>query len=158
MWQNLVRQSSNMKIFIGADHAGFTLKQKLIPHLERFGFEVVDKGPDHYDEEDDYPDFVIPVAKAVSTDPESCGIVIGGTGQGEAMCANRFPHVRAAVYYGGDAKLLELSREHNDANILSIGARFVDEHLIFLAVEGWLRTAFSDDARHVRRLKKFDTL
>lgn len=147
-----------MKIYVGADHRGFRLKERLVPFLERQGHEVKDFGPFEYNEEDDYPDFIIPVANAVGEDAESRGIIVGGTGEGEAMCANRFPNVRAAVYYGGDAEILRLSREDNDANILSLGARFMDEHLAFLVVKGWLTAPFSGKDRHRRRITKFNFL
>src|SRR3989344_1417449 len=140
-----------MKIYIGADHAGFKLKEKLIPFLIALGYEVVDKGTFSYNEDDDYPDFVEPVAEAISTDPEAKGIVIGGSGEGEAMATDRFPHVRTALWYGGNLEPLKLSREHNDANILSLGARLVEEQEALDAVKLWLETPFSGDERHVRR-------
>lgn len=151
-----------MKIFIGADHAGYGLKEILIPHIQGLGHEVMDCGAHEYNESDDYPDFIIPVAKAVSANPtEVKGIVIGGTGQGEAICANKFKGVRAAVWYGhanriasDTESLVELSREHNDANILSIGARFVTEEEAINAVHRWLAAAFSGDERHKRRIEK----
>jgi ribose 5-phosphate isomerase B len=149
-------------IHIGVDHAGFELKEELIPFLKSLGYEVVDHGAYEMDEEDDYPDFCIPVAEAVSQDKErlSKGIVIGGSGQGEAIVVNRFPNVRAVVWYGepqggnGEQSIITLSREHNDANILSIGARFVNVEETKEAVELWLETAFSGDERHVRRINK----
>ncbi len=121
-------------------------------------YEVEDMGTFKLDPEDDYPDFVRPVAEAVAKDPEnSRGIVIGGSGQGEAIDANRFKSVRAAVYYGGDLKIVELSREHNNANILSLGARFLKESEAKSAVELWLKTPFSG-GRHERRVKKIDSI
>ena len=155
-----------MKIFVGADHAGFGLKEKLIPILKDLGYEVEDKGAFEYNEADDYPDFVIPVAKEVAQNPkEHLGIVIGGSGQGEAMCANRFRHVHATVYYG-PAKLIsedtepivQVSREHNDSNVLSLGARFITEEEMEQAVRLWLSTPFSSDERHKRRLEKLDRI
>lgn len=145
-----------MKIYIGADHAGFKLKEKLIPFLIDLGYEVVDKGAFSYNEDDDYPDFVEPVAEAISTDTEAKGIVIGGSGEGEAMATDRFPHVRTALWYGGNLEPLKLSREHNDANILSLGARLVEEQEALDAVKLWLETPFSGDERHVRRIAKLD--
>ena len=145
-----------MKIYIGADHAGFKLKEKLIPFLIDLGYEVVDKGTFSYNEDDDYPDFVEPVAEAISTDTEAKGIVIGGSGEGEAMATDRFPHVRTALWYGGNLEPLKLSREHNDANILSLGARLVEEQEALDAVKLWLETPFSGDERHVRRIAKLD--
>lgn len=146
-----------MKIYIGSDHAGFELKEKLLSMLVEEGYEVIDKGAFKYEENDDYPDFIEAVAKEVSAEPEGAlGIIIGGSGQGEAIDANRFPHVRAAEYYGGPIEIVKLSREHNDANILSLGARFVKEQEAKDAVRLWLTTPFSGDERHVRRIDKID--
>src|SRR3990167_6509476 len=113
-----------MKIYIGADHAGFEIKEMLKKYLADLKYEVEDKGAFKYEPEDDYPDFVLPVARAVAADPENRGIIIGGSGEGEAICANRVKGARAAVFYGGNFEIIELSRKHNDANILSLGARF----------------------------------
>lgn len=144
-----------MKIYIGSDHAGFELKEKLLAMLVEDGYEIIDKGAFKYDENDDYPDFIEAVAKEVSANPEGTrGIILGGSGEGEAMDANRFPNVRAAEYYGGPLEIVKLSREHNDANILSLGARFVSETEAKDAVRLWLVTPFSGDERHVRRINK----
>ncbi len=153
-----------MKIFVASDHAGFGLKQKLIPFLQSLGHEVIDKGANEYNETDDFPDFVPAVAREVSMNPNNVrGIVMGGSGQGEAMIANRFKNVRATVYYGGGKSLVEendtiikLSREHNNANVLSIGARFVTEEDAMRAVHEWLEAPFPEDERHVRRIAKFE--
>ena len=145
-----------MRIFIGSDHAGFELKQKLILFVESLGHEVIDKGAFTLEEHDDYPDFIIPVAKEVAKDPSSRGIILGGSGQGEAIAANRVKGARTAVFYGGPLDIVELSREHNDANILSLGARFVSEGEAQTAVQLWLETEFSGDERHTRRIKKID--
>lgn len=155
-----------MKIFIGTDHAGYVLKEKLVTSLRAAGNEVVDKGAYEYDEHDDYPDFVIPVAQEVNKDPNNVkGIVIGATGQGEAIVANRFPNVRAMVYYGkskivvdDEADIIVRSREHNDANILSLGARFLTEEEMMVAVDLWLNTPYTGSERHVRRLAKIDKI
>jgi len=155
-----------MKIFIGTDHAGYVLKEKLVSSLKIQGYEVVDKGAYEYDEHDDYPDFVIPVAEEVSKDPNNVkGIIIGATGQGEAIAANRFPNVRAIVYYGevpcvvsDEADIIVRSREHNNANILSLGARFLTEETMMKAVGQWLETPYSGSERHVRRLAKIDKI
>lgn len=148
-----------MKVFLGADHAGFALKEQIKRWLVAQGCEVEDRGAFSLDPEDDYPDFIAPVAQAVSEDPVNRrGIVLGGSGQGEAMVANRFAGVRAAVYYGGSEDIVALSREHNDANVLALGARFVSEEEAIAAVERWLATPFSGDERHVRRIKKIDVL
>lgn len=156
-----------MRIYIGADHAGYELKEKLKKFLSELGHEVNDKGASRYDPEDDYPDFVRPTAEAVANDPEvSRGVIIGGSGQGEAMVANRVRGVRAAVFYGlpcetlvkqgGDFKIVRLSRAHNNANILVLGARFIDEETAKKAVELWLETPF-DAGRHQRRIEKIDS-
>jgi len=145
-----------MKIFIGTDHAGFGLKERLKALLSEDGHTVVDKGAFSLDERDDYPDFIFPVARAVAEDKESRGIVLGGSGQGEAMAANRISGVRAAVYYGGATDIVRLSREHNDANILSLGARFISEEEAYGAVRAFLDTPFSGDERHIRRIAKMD--
>ena len=144
-----------MKIYLGADHAGFELKETLKIWLQNSGYEVEDKGAFKYEPEDDYPDFVFPVARAIAADPESRGIVIGGSGQGEAMAANRVRGVRSAVYYGGILEIVELSRKHNNANILSLGARFIDDELAKKAVKLWLETNF-EGGRHERRVSKLD--
>lgn len=144
-----------MKIHIGTDHPGFELKNKLVEFLNKLRHEIIDHGAFAYDENDDYPDFVKPVAEAVSMDTNSFGIVLGGSGQGEAMCVNRFKEVRALEYYGGNIKIVKLGREHNNANILSIGARFVTDDEAYEAVKVFLETEFSGDERHVRRLNKF---
>ncbi len=145
-----------MKIYLGSDHAGLELKTKLIEFLKGLGHEVEDKGPFSYQEDDDYPDFMKPVALAVASEPSSRGILIGKSGQGEAMCANRFKGVRAAVYYGGSIEIVRLSREHNDANVLALGSFFLQSNEPFDAVETWLATPFSGDERHVRRIAKID--
>jgi len=143
-----------MKIYIGSDHAGFEMKRGLIPFLEEWGFEVIDCGPLEYVHDDDYPDHVSKVAKQIGV----MGIVIGWSGQGEAIVANRFPEVRCAVFYGGSKHILTLSREHNDANILSLGAHFITTQEAKQAVELWLKTNFTGEERHVRRIKKIENL
>jgi ribose 5-phosphate isomerase B len=153
-----------MKIFIGTDHAGFGLKEVLVEHLKTKGHEVIDKGAYKFDEADDYPDFIIPVAEEISKDPvNSKGVVFGATGQGEAMVANRFPNVRAAVYYGeadcvvdDDADVILRSRVHNDANVLSLGARYLTEEQMINAVDQWLETPFTGIERHARRIQKIE--
>lgn len=146
-----------MKIYIGGDHAGYQLKEKLKEFLKSLGHEVEDKGAFKYDPEDDYPGFIKPVAEAVAKDLESRGVVLGGSGQGEAMVANRMRGVRAAVFYGGNLDIVKLSREHNNSNILSFGARFISEEEAKKAVKIWLETPFAAD-RHERRVKKIDTV
>jgi ribose 5-phosphate isomerase B len=149
-----------MKIYIASDHAGFELKEKLREWLVKEGYELKDFGAFSYNDKDDYPDFIRGVAEAVAHDPEqSRGIILGGSGQGEAMAANRFKKVRAAVYYGGKEDAVKLSREHNDANVLSLGARFLKEEEAKRAVKLWLQTDFNpegENERHLRRIKKID--
>jgi ribose 5-phosphate isomerase B len=145
-----------MKIYVGADHAGFEFKEEIKHMLEQRGFEIIDKGATQLVEEDDYPDFIKPVAEAVAEDKESKGIVFGGSGQGEAIVANRVPGVRAVVYYGGNMDLVMVTRGHNDSNILSIGARFLSIADAKKAVESWLGTPFSKEERHIRRIQKID--
>lgn len=145
-----------MKVYIASDHAGFELKKELIPFLSTNGFEVTDLGPASYVHEDDYPDYVSKVAEVVSKQLLSQGIVIGGSGEGEAMVVNRFKNVRGVTYYGGSKHILTLSREHNDANVLSLGARFMTIQEAKDATLLWLRTGFSNDERHIRRIKKIE--
>ena len=140
-----------MNIYIGADHAGFKLKE----FLRDLGYDVEDTGAYKFDENDDYPDFIILVAKAVAKNPEhNNGIVIGGSGQGEAMAANRIKGVRAALIY--DKYSAKMSREHNNANIISLGARVLSARKAKKLVKLWLDTPFSNGERHIRRIKKID--
>lgn len=147
-----------MKIFISSDHAGFELKRHLVERLSLAGHDVRDLGPKQFNPDDDYPDMISLVAKEVSHNPSGVrGIVIGGSGQGEAICANKFYGVRAALYYGGNMDIVRLSREHNDANVLSLGARFLSPADALNAATIWLNTAFSGDERHKRRIQKLFT-
>ncbi len=144
-----------MNIFIASDHAGFELKGFLLERLSLAGHDIKDYGPKEYNPEDDYPDFVSLVAKEISHNPSGArGIVIGGSGQGEAMCANKFYGIRAAAYYGGNMDVVRLSREHNDANVLSLGARFLSHADALNAVTVWLTTNFSGEEKHKRRNQK----
>lgn len=146
-----------MKVYLATDHAGFELKEKLKVFLEELGYEVKDFGAFEYNPDDDYPDFISKAAEAVSKDPEnSKAIVLGGSGQGEAIVANKFPGARAVVFYGGSFDIIKLSREHNDANILSLGARFLSEEESREAVKLWLTTPFSNEERHKRRIDKIN--
>lgn len=146
------------KIVFASDHAGYALKETLVPFVRELGYDVEDVGAHAHEEGDDYPDYVSKAARAVSADPSSTkAVVLGGSGEGEAIVANRFKNVRAAVYYGGGAEdIISLSRQHNDANVLSLGARFIDEEMAKSAVKLWLETPFSEDERHIRRIKKID--
>lgn len=145
-----------MKIYLASDHAGLKMKDKVFSFLSGTEYELVDFGPFEFEEEDDYPDYISQAARAVAKDPKSMSIVFGGSGQGEAISANRFRGVRASVYYGGTEDLVTLSRKHNNSNMLSVGARFVDEEQVIRVVMLWLGTKFSGDKRHVRRLSKLE--
>jgi len=143
-----------MKIYIASDHAGFHLKKQLIQYLKVKDFEVEDCGAYELDEADDYPDFIIPCAQKVADDKSSVGIVIGGSGQGEAIAANKVKGIRAAIYNGGDAKTIgRLAKEHNNANVLSLGARLISSDDAKKAVTAWLDAKF-EGGRHVRRVDK----
>ena len=144
-----------MKIHIATDHAGLELKNIIRDYLISKGYEVTDHGAHEYDALDDYPDYIFPCAKAVASDLESRGIILGGSGQGEAMAANRVRGVRAAVFYNGPVEIVKLSREHNNANILSLGARFMTEDEIYGVIEMWLDESFGG-GRHQRRIDKLD--
>ncbi len=154
------------KIFVGTDHAGYVLKEKLISSLKLQGYEIIDKGAFQYNEGDDYPDFVIPVAEEVSKNPDKVrGIILGATGEGEAITANRFSRVRAVVFYGkskcvvdDEADIIIRSRQHNNANVLSLGARYLTEEKMMKAVNLWFDTPFSGEERHIRRLAKIDKI
>ena len=147
-----------MKIYFAGDHAGFELKKDLMEYVKGLGHTIEDLGPFSYEVNDDYPDFVIPLAKKVASEPDSRGIITAGSGQGEVMAANRVLGVRAAVYYGGRTDIVRVSREHNNSNVLSIGARFIGGEEANAAVKVFLETPFSADERHVRRLAKIDEL
>ncbi|MFH1802123.1 MAG: RpiB/LacA/LacB family sugar-phosphate isomerase [archaeon] len=141
-------------IFLASDHAGFKLKEKIKDPLILNGHAIFDCGPFSFNKEDDYPDFITPCAKRVAKTKNSLGIILGGSGQGEAIAANKIKGIRAAVFYGGDNKIISLSKEHNNANILSLGAFFLTTKEALKAVDLWLKTPFSNAARHKRRLGK----
>ncbi len=147
-------------IILAADHAGFELKENIKSFLEKSGHQILDVGAHKLTEGDDYPTYMADAALKVAQDMvgETKAIIFGGSGQGEAIVANRFPGVRATVWYGGNNEIIKLSREHNDANVLSIGARFVSEEEAKNAVEIWLNTNFSGDERHERRNKQIDSI
>ena len=144
-----------MKIHIATDHAGLELKNTIRDYLKEKGYDVRDHGAHEYDALDDYPDFIFPCAHAVASDTDSKGIILGGSGQGEAMAANRIKGVRAAVFYNGPDEIIKLSREHNDANIISIPARFVSIEESKEIVEVFLTTDF-EGGRHKRRTEKIN--
>ena len=145
-----------MNIYIASDHAGFGLKEELYAYISSLGHVVVDKGPFELNASDDYPDYIFPVADAVASDGGSFGIVLGYSGQGEAMCANRVSGVRAALYTGGDTEVIILAREHNNANILSLGSHFVSSAEAKEAVRIFIETNFTQEERHIRRITKLD--
>jgi ribose 5-phosphate isomerase B len=140
-----------MRVHIGTDHAGFDLKRYLIDALTEDGHEIVDHGPHEYDAEDDYPVYCIPAAEAVVADPGSLCIVIGGSGNGEQIAANKVKGVRAALAHS--AETAKLGREHNDANVVSIGGRMHSEEEALELVRIFLATPFSGDERHARRIR-----
>ncbi|QQG37855.1 MAG: RpiB/LacA/LacB family sugar-phosphate isomerase [Candidatus Kaiserbacteria bacterium] len=161
-----------MKIYFAADHAGFELKNALIEYVRTLGHEAEDCGAFAFDKDDDYPHFIAAAAKKLSDDArsgvESRAIVLGASGQGEAIVANRFRGVRCALYYGAagvqkDAggtslDMIASTREHNDSNALSLGARFIRESEAKEVVAAWLDRAFPGEERHVRRIKQIDSL
>ncbi len=144
-----------MIIHLATDHAGLDLKNSIKKYLIENSFDVQDHGAHEYDALDDYPDFIFPCAQAVARDTESRGIILGGSGQGEAMAANRVKGIRAAVFYNGPDDIIKLSRQHNNANILSLGARFMNKTEIYRVIEIWLNEPF-EGGRHVRRIEKLD--
>jgi ribose 5-phosphate isomerase B len=146
-------------IYLASDHAGFELKKSICGFLKQEGIEFTDMGPDTYVETDDYPDFIIPAAQKVAENSGADrGIVIGGSGQGEAIAANKVKGIRAALYYGGPSDIISLSRVHNNANVLSLGARFLTADEAIAAVKLWLKTPFSEEERHIRRIEKINNL
>lgn len=148
-----------MNIYLACDHAGFERKEYLKGFLKQLGYATFDEGAFALEPEDDYPDYVRIAAKQVASDPDNTrAIVIGGSGQGEAIVANREKGVRAAVYYGGPLEIVTLSRVHNNANVLSLGARFLTNDQAAEAVKLWLNTDFPGEERHARRIKKIDQI
>ena len=145
----------NKTIVLATDHAGFELKEHVKKFLIKKGYDIKDFGALEYDGLDDYPDFIFPAAKYISKH-KLIGIIFGGSGQGEAMAANRINGIRAAVFYNGPDEIIELSRLHNNANILSIGARFVSSQEVEKVIELWLSTDF-EEGRHEKRINKLDS-
>ena len=141
-----------MRIHIGADHAGLELKAELIKHLQSRGHEVTDHGPYEYDALDDYPDFCIPAAEAVAKDSNSLGIVIGGSGNGEQIAANKVKGIRAALAW--NIATAKLAREHNNANVVAVGGRMHSIDECKAIIDAYLAEPFSNDERHVRRINK----
>ncbi len=161
-----------MKIALATDHAGFEQLKELQAYLESLGHNCRSFGPNTYNKDDDYPDFIAPAAEAVSKGEFEAGIIVGGSGQGEAMAANRYRNVRCAVFYGPAVaksdvdieghinrdpyEIIRLSRQHNNSNVLSLAARFLTLNEIKFAAKLWLETPFSGDERHIRRIYKLD--
>ncbi|MEV6494256.1 ribose-5-phosphate isomerase [Actinoplanes sp. NPDC051633] len=139
-----------MRVYLGSDHAGFELKNHLAEHLQKQGHEVVDVGPHVYDAEDDYPPFCLHAAQRVVDDPGSLGVVIGGSGNGEQIAANKVAGVRSALVW--KVQIAELARQHNDSNVCSIGAREHTPEEAAAFVDTFLATPFSGNPRHQRRI------
>jgi ribose 5-phosphate isomerase B len=141
-----------MRIHIGSDHAGLEFKNELISHLVAKGHDVTDHGPYEFDALDDYPDFCIPCAEAVAKDASSLGIVLGGSGNGEQIAANKVKGVRAALVWS--IETAALAREHNNANVISLGQRLHDADFVKQLIDTFIATKFPGDERHVRRIEK----
>ena len=141
-----------MRVYLGSDHAGFELKASLAKHLGKAGHDVVDVGPAVYDAEDDYPAFCVEAARRVVADPGSLGVVIGGSGNGEQIAANKVPGCRAALGY--NTETAALARQHNDAQVLGIGARMHTAEEAAAIVDAFLATEFSGQERHARRIQQ----
>jgi ribose 5-phosphate isomerase B len=139
-----------VRVYLGSDHAGFELKSHLLEHLSGAGHEVVDVGPAAYDADDDYPPYCVAAALRTVADQGSLGVVIGGSGNGEQIAANKVPGCRAALAY--DTETARLAREHNDAQVVAIGARMHSLEEATAIVETFLATAFSQAERHAKRI------
>jgi len=140
-----------MRVHIGSDHAGLELKNALVEHLKSSGHDVVDHGPHEYDALDDYPVFCIPAAQGVANEKGSFGIVLGGSGNGEQMAANKVKGIRAALVWS--VETAKLAREHNDANVIAMGARLIGIDMAKACIDAFLSTEFGGD-RHQRRVDK----
>jgi len=145
-------RSTHMRLHVGTDHAGFALARFLIPRLADDDVEVIDHGAHEFDPEDDYPAPCIAAAEAVIADPGSLGLVLGGSGNGEQMAANLVPGVRAALIW--NLETARLARAHNDANVIALGARQHSEQEALEFVRIFMRTPFSGDPRHTRRVEQ----
>lgn len=163
-----------MKVYLATDHAGFSLKERVKSFLEEKGYEVVDCGAYEFDKNDDYPDFIAKAAEEVSKDPSAMGIIFGSSGQGEAMVANKFDNVRCVLFYAPAVaahnvdvsgrtsadpfEMIRLTREHNNANMLSLGAKILTEEDALTAVELFLTSPFTQEERHKRRIEKIKSI
>jgi len=141
-----------MRLHIGSDHAGLELKNELLAHLVNNGHDVTDHGPYEYDALDDYPDFCIPAAQAVAKDATALGIVIGGSGNGEQIAANKVKGIRAVLAWS--IETAKLGKEHNNANVVSIGGRMHSIDDCKAIIDAFIATPFSNDERHIRRINK----
>lgn len=145
-----------MKVFIGADHGGYQLKEKLKSWLDGWGYTYEDMGAMHLDPADDYPDFILPVAVRVAKEKQASGIVIGRSGNGEAIAANKVVGIRAALCM--NEKMARKARDSNNANVLSLGADYIEENVARKVVKTFLETPFSQAVRHKRRLRKLSKI
>lgn len=146
-------------VYIASDHAGFELKEKILTYFTNHPtYQFVDTGPFVYDENDDYPQTLASLCQKYSTEENVFGIVIGGSGTGEAIVANKYPHMRCALWYGGNMDIITLSRNHNNSNVLSLGARFISAEEAYQAITLFLETPFSEDNRHHRRVEQVNSL
>ena len=146
----------NKTIVLATDHAGFELKESVKKFLLESNYEVKDFGAFTYESTDDYPDFINPAAQFISKNDNIMGVIFGGSGQGEAMAANRFKGVRAAVFYDGPDEIIDLSRLHNNANVLSLGSRFITSERAIKLIKQWLSVEF-EGGRHQERIAKLDS-
>lgn len=159
MMHHAPRTHEGKTVYLASDHAGFAHKTAVCAWLQAEGWTVVDLGPTAHDPGDDFPPLIAPAAEVVARHPlEACAVIFGGSGQGEAMVANRFQGIRATVYYGGDEEIVRLSREHNNANVLSVGARFVSVDDTKHVIWEWLHAPASADEKYHRRNRQLDTL
>ena len=150
-----------MKIALASDHAGFELKKDIGAYLAGLGHTVVDFGATTLNTDDDYTDFVVPAATQVAYAKADRAVVIGGSGTGEAICANRFPGVRAVVVnieHPTSLQIAQVSREHNNSNVISFGARFISTQFAHTVLDTWLATEFSKEERHERRNNALDSI
>lgn len=143
-------------VYLGTDHAGFEYKEKVKTLLEKLGYTPVDCGAFEYDKDDDYPDFCADAARKVAADPGSFGVVFGKSGAGECIVANKIPGIRS--FLAVNEKNVRLAREHNDANIMSIGFEFIEEGNLETLLKTFLETPFTNEERHKRRIEKISKL
>ena len=145
-----------MKVFIGADHGGYQLKEQIKSWLDGWGYVYEDMGAMHLDPDDDYPDFILPVAVRVAKEKQALGIVIGRSGNGEAIAANKVAGIRAALCM--NEKMARKARDSNNANVLALGADYIEENVARKVVKTFLETPFSQKVRHKRRLRKLSKI